>query len=218
MANSRTIILFVCVGAGWLFSKKHGEKLSSKSGNYMSRTALAGVTILCGLVLLSFTYHSSFEGQHVVSLISRAAGFQNTEMLSSFRSDLAHPYNSMRPANDIFVNPYNMRTQSVNPEPLHPYNNGKRPKAVLHREFEHNPYGNHLPWETGPAGALAKDIKRPDKYESSLQTHSWTLLILSVVQVTGVQVCCESRRRSAKVGLRPTQDRASAGADYSRDH
>jgi hypothetical protein len=130
----------------------------------MARAAIAGVSLLCGLFLLSFTYYTPFETQNVVSLISRAARFQNTEMLSSFRSDLPHPYNSMRPANDIFVNPYNMRTRSVNPEPLHPYNNGKRPKAVLHREFEHNPYGNHLPWETVPAGALAKDIKRPDKY------------------------------------------------------
>ncbi len=128
----------------------------------MARTAIAGVVLLSGLVLVSFIYRSSFEAEHVVSLIS--TGVQNTEMLSSFRSDLAHPYDSMRPANDKFVNPYNMRTQAVNPEPLYPYNNGKRPKAVLHREFEHNPYGNHVPWETGPAGALAKDIKRPDKY------------------------------------------------------
>lgn len=86
-------------------------------------------------------------------------------MLTSFRSDLAHPYNSMHQVDDKFVNPYNMREPALNPKPVYPYNNGKRPKAVLHREFEHNPYGNKLPWESGPAGALAKDIKRPDRLQ-----------------------------------------------------
>ena len=151
----------------------------------MARAAIAGVALLSGLVLVSFIYHSSFSAQHAVSLISTAGGVQNTEMLSSFRSDLAHPYDSMHPANDIFVNPYNMRSSAVNPEPLHPYNNGKRPKAVLHREFEHNPYGNHVPWETGPAGALAKDVKRPDKYERSFQTYFFPVLT-NVLQATGV--------------------------------
>ena len=120
---------------------------------------LLSVSALLVLVALCF----SQESQKVFSLLSTTRPAQKTEMLSSFRSDLAHPYGSMRSADDRFVNPYNMRQQAVNPEPLHPYNNGKRPKKVLHREFDHNPYGNHLPWETGPAGALAKDIKRPDR-------------------------------------------------------
>ncbi len=130
----------------------------------MGRIAIIGlISLLSATVLVSFLCGFSFENHNVTSLL----GFshQDTEMLASFRSDLPHPYDSMHAVDDKFINPYNMRQPALNPAPLHPYNNGKRPKAVLHREFEHNPYGNKFPWETDfPSGALAKDIKRPDRY------------------------------------------------------
>jgi hypothetical protein len=129
-------------------------------------------TLLVSSALLVVVYPIVFESSGSVSLLlkDQSTQWQTTEVLSeepdagtSLRSDLAHPYGSLRSAEDKFPNPYNMRQRAVNPAPPHPYSNGHRPKAVLHREFEHNPYGNHLPWETGPAGALAKDIKRPDR-------------------------------------------------------
>ena len=162
----------------------------------MAKTMMIGlVTILALLVLVSLCYPSLFETQHLVSLLGKSErGLQSTQMLSSFRSDLAHPYGSMRSSDGKFVNPYNMRQQAVNTEPLHPYNNGKRPKAVLHREFEHNPYGNHLPWETGPAGALAKDIKRPDRSGISIISHNvkCALILTSPIQTPRIQIYCES--------------------------
>uniref|UniRef100_A0A6T8PJ26 Uncharacterized protein n=1 Tax=Hemiselmis andersenii TaxID=464988 RepID=A0A6T8PJ26_HEMAN len=95
-------------------------------------------------------------------------GAERLEMLSqtSARTDLVHPYGSMYPANPKFINSKGAPQQAVNTLPNHPFHNGHRPKMVLNDDFEHEPYGNHLPWEHAPAGALAKYDKRADKMKA----------------------------------------------------
>lgn len=88
---------------------------------------------------------------------------QLEEIQTSVRADLVHPYGSMFPANPKFINPSGQPSQAVNPSPRYPYHNGQRMKSVLNDDFEHAPFGNHLPWEHMPEGALAKYDKRPDK-------------------------------------------------------
>ena len=89
------------------------------------------------------------------------------EMLAetSIRTDRAHPYNRMiaAPREVKFINRHWTPAHTVNPAPVYPYHAGKRPYKVLHRDFEHAPYGHTLPWEQGPEGALAKDEKRLDE-------------------------------------------------------
>jgi hypothetical protein len=84
---------------------------------------------------------------------------------TSMNSALAHPYNSMHLAPWYVTenNPNGHTTKPVNPAPFHPYHAGVRPKMVHNRDFEHQPFGNHLPWEDGPEGAVAKTVRRGDK-------------------------------------------------------
>ena len=84
---------------------------------------------------------------------------------TSIRTDRAHPYNTMiaAPQEVRYDNRHWVPAHTVNPAPVHPYHAGKRPAKVLHRDFEHAPYGHQLPWEQGPEGALAKYAKRPDE-------------------------------------------------------
>ena len=180
----------------------------------MGKIGTVGLVLtLSSTVLIALLYVSSFTHQSETLLLS--------QMLSSFRSDLAHPYNSMHPVDNKFVNPYNMREPAINPKPLYPYNNGKRPKAVLHREFEHNPYGNKLLWESGPAGALAKDIKRPDRFwrtiviiaKLSRWFHQWHRV--SRFQAPRISLRCESRWGSEEVDLRYSQIWVAARTDYA---
>lgn len=97
---------------------------------------------------------TSLEHQPQVAARSNAILQQLSQ--TSARTDLAHPYGSMYPANPTFISPTGGARQAVNSAPHHPYHNGVRPKQVLNEDFEHAPFGNHLPWEQGPEGALAK--------------------------------------------------------------
>jgi hypothetical protein len=81
---------------------------------------------------------------------------------TSVRTDIVHPYGSLYPAEQKFINPSGARRQAVNPAPNYPYHKGVRPHAVLNDDFEHEPFGNHLPWEHAPEGALAKYKEDPD--------------------------------------------------------
>lgn len=163
------------------------------------------LTTSCCLVLLNRSTLNVVDLPELISSNERGPDgakpvvlLDDSDRGTSFRSDLAHPYGSMRQADSEFANPFNMRERAVNPAPLHPYNNGHRPKAVLHREFEHNPYGNHLPWESGPAGALAKDVKRPDRsysYCESMFIGSFALLFQLIkifIQAPRISLCGES--------------------------
>ena len=90
------------------------------------------------------------------------------EMLSetSIRTDRAHPYDRMidAPHEVKYINRHWTPAHTVNPAPVHPYHAGKRPAEVMHRDFEHEPFGHHLPWEGDvPEGALAKYERRPDE-------------------------------------------------------
>jgi len=101
-----------------------------------------------------------------VGLLSGGGPRARLEMLAetSIRTDRAHPYDRMiaAPQEVKFINKHWTPAHTVNPAPVNPYHAGKRPAQVMHRDFEHAPYGHHLPWEEGPEGALAKYERRPD--------------------------------------------------------
>jgi len=109
-------------------------------------------------------------GKEAVLLQRGAAGRPQAVLeqlsMTSARTDLLHPYGSLYPANPKFINPNGAPRQAVNPEPVHPYHNGHRPQMVLNNDFDHAPFGNHLPWENMPSGALAKYDKRTDKMKA----------------------------------------------------
>jgi len=110
-----------------------------------------GVGVSGGSPFVSLEQH-----QHRSSGTVRSQAMLQELTQTSARTDLAHPYGSMYPANPMFINPNKGRGQAVNPSPKHPYHNGVRPKAVLNEDFDHAPFRHHLPWEHGPEGALAK--------------------------------------------------------------
>eukprot|EP00960_Hanusia_phi_P066197 766337-Hanusia_phi.AAC.1 len=122
--------------------------------------ALATIAVLAAALSvlgLSFLSTHNEERSELVSARGGAAVFQSLAE-TSVRTDKAHPYNRMinSPDRVKFINKEWTPAQTVNPPPVHPYHGGYRPAKVLHRDFEHEPYGNHLPWEKGPEGAQAK--------------------------------------------------------------
>ena len=122
------------------------------------------------VVVITLAVGLQQAGVHVAALsaVQGAGGPRaRLEMLAetSIRTDRAHPYDRMiaAPQEVKYINRHWTPAHTVNPRPVHPYHAGKRPNKVMHRDFEHAPYGNHLPWEGGPEGALAKYERRPDE-------------------------------------------------------
>jgi len=134
----------------------------SSSSLSASRKTLfvAPIAVLAAsLSLLAFTFLPTQTNERSELVSGRRGGalFQSLAE-TSVRTDKAHPYNRMinSPDRVKFINTEWTPAQTVNPPPVHPYHGGSRPSKVLHRDFEHEPYGNHLPWEKGPEGAQAK--------------------------------------------------------------
>ena len=133
-------------GAAGAPDQEVAQRRSMGAARYVAAAA-AG----CALVLLAVS--------------TRLGGAPSELSQTSINTMHAHPYDTMRlaPWEVTEINSNSRSTKPVNPSPAYPYHVGLRPKMVLNRDFEHDPYGNHLPWDTGPEGAVAKTVRRSDK-------------------------------------------------------
>jgi hypothetical protein len=152
-----------------------GPAAGAEGGSGPSRRKPALILALAALAAVALAGGLQAAGEGATALAAVQAGASASaggprarlEMLAetSIRTDRAHPYDRMiaAPQEVTQINRHWAPAHTVNPHPVHPYHAGNRPNEELHRDFEHAPYGNHLPWEGGPEGALAKYERRPDE-------------------------------------------------------
>ena len=166
MADGYGAVQGTGMGTGHAGVWKEAERTEPPAGRRVMTMVAAAAA--AAVVVMAAGAQAVSGGAQSSTLLGGGGPRARLEMLAgaSIRTDRAHPYNRMvaAPQEVKFINRHWTPAHTVNPAPVHPYHAGQRPSQVMHRDFEHEPYGNHLPWETGiPEGALAKYERRPDE-------------------------------------------------------